>query len=108
MVNNPISNEDSDKDSEENKFSEFYPGIEYYEAESKNLELLIEKEKRRISKDLQNELIRIQFLLDKRERAIAIKELELAQREADLNAREARLSRLEALELTPSPKQYDQ
>lgn len=93
-------------DKEEDKFSEFYQTAEQYEAFGNELEIQIREIKSKIRKDLQDEFARIEYLLNERERAIVLKEIELKQREADLNAREERLRRLELLESTPSPKVY--
>jgi hypothetical protein len=97
--------EDTEAEALESKYSQYLPSAEYYEAESANLDLLIRREKNRISRELLDELKTHEYLLTQREKAIKLKELELAQREADLDAREQRLQRLEAFELQKSPRE---
>jgi hypothetical protein len=94
-----------DTEEEPNKFAEYYPNAESYEAEGQNLELQIRALKKRISRELEDELLRLQYELNERELRIRQKEFELQQREADLNAREARISRLEQFESQQSPKE---
>jgi hypothetical protein len=100
----PESNDSEDP----NRFAGYFESAEQYEALGDSIELQIRQLKAEISKELQDEFARLEYLLSQRELELKKKELELEQRERDVTMREQRIARLEAIELTPSPKQYDQ
>lgn len=103
-----VENIDQENNSPVENAQPTYPYAEYYEAENQNLELQIRNLKKDINQDLKDELLRIQYLLNKKERELQLKELQLQMKEQELNDREARLRKAtEHLESLQSPKEID-
>lgn len=93
-----------DKEISTNNNYPFYPNAESYEAENASIELQIKALKNQINRELEDELLRLQYILNAKERELALKELALNQREQELNLREAKIKQLEAFENQKSPK----
>lgn len=102
------ASDSGESDATNSKFDEFLPKAEYYEAESQNLELLIQREKRRISKELLDSLLKLQYELSQKEYELKVKEQELNLREQDLIIREQQLARQIAFEELKSPKEREE
>ena len=90
--------------SPENNFP-FYPNAESYEAENSSIELQIKALKNQITRELEDDLLRLQYILNAKERELALRELALNRREEELNAREQRLLAQERFDESLSPKQ---
>lgn len=102
---NPPELPSGEEPKDENRFKEFFESAEQYEALGQSIELQLRELKKQLSKDLQDEFKRLEYLLSEREKTLVLREKELELREKDLQAREERLARLEAFESATSPKE---
>lgn len=83
----------------------YYPRAEYYEAEASNLELLIASLKKEISKELQDEIKQLEYLVSQTEAENARLKLQVKQLEAEKQQLIQRLENQARFESIQSPKQ---